>query len=109
LRESKGKIAGIKPLFEKFHSIPHIDEMRDMLEHQKEYLKGKGDNQDKWLHRTGIITADASASIIKDGEYWLGNRLSVQEIMNLAAEILPEIEKILNEEMNKPTQRAHKK
>jgi hypothetical protein len=83
-----------------FKKLPNAREMRNMREHDNEYLRGKGHKQKnfhqevkvkvKGISGGGRISADATATVIIGNDYLLGGRLNVQETI-MAAEQLQKI------------------
>jgi len=88
--KTKNKIAPeIKSRAEKYKSVlPGIKEVRDMNEHVLEYFESEERRQGEFVKGNRNIAADASADII-NGEFIIGNRLSVEKTVAVAEEILP--------------------
>jgi hypothetical protein len=77
-------------------------QLRNMLEHDLNYLSEKGRQQDNYIHINNSIACDASSKIIIDGEHNLGGRLKVKETAENALEILPIVRENLNSYFTKP-------
>jgi hypothetical protein len=73
----------------------HASDIRDMREHEIEYFRGNGRRQNRFVHSdsSGHVAADATASVINEGEYLIGNRLCVQRVVEAAERALPAIRK----------------
>jgi hypothetical protein len=72
-----------------------VKDVRDMREHDDEYLQGGGFRKDQyWVTREGW-SADASSAIVDAGQYLIGGRVSVQEFMGRANAFLEELQRRL--------------
>lgn len=87
------------------NKTPLAKEIRDMREHEIDYIKGKGWQQDKFISDVGLnpgeIAADATSTIISENEYLIGGRLNVQQAVNHSFEIYPAIVNFFEAEMFK--------
>lgn len=57
-----------------------IKEVRDMQEHDDEYLLDTGRNQGRFVHNDGGVAADATSLMVIDGAILIGNRVHVQAV-----------------------------
>jgi len=77
------------------NKVPLAKEIRDMCEHEIDYLKGKGRWQDKFIRNAGSnprkIAADAISTIVNGNEYLIGGRLNVRQTINHSFKIYREI------------------
>lgn len=83
--------------FEK--TISDVSDLRDMREHELQYLgyiKGKCKKPEEFVRNTGGMAADATSTFIDPGRYMIGNRLCVEDAINVAETILPVLEKELD-------------
>jgi hypothetical protein len=78
-----------------FERFPDAKEIRDIREHDDEYLTDAGwypDNATPKLaagYPAGSVAADATSSIIDPGRYLIGGRLHVEGAMKAAEELFP--------------------
>jgi hypothetical protein len=97
LEELKSANASVKlPIDDFFNQLPNARDIRNMREHDNEYLRGKGHKQTKFhqevkvedvtkgVSGNGRISADATATVIIGNNYLLGGRLNVQETIKAA-------------------------
>lgn len=78
---------------------PFAKEVRNMREHEIDYFKNRGHAQDNFVRSVGPpgrIAADASASIIREGAYFIGGRLNVQVAMAEANRSYPKVKERLD-------------
>lgn len=86
--------------------LPEAGEVRNMREHDDEYLEGNGNKQADFVKTTTVggqqisATVDASSTIVWDGNYLIGGRLNVQNAIDAAHALLPCIEKASNKHMH---------
>lgn len=64
-----------------------IKEVRDMQEHDDEYLLEEGRNQGRFVHEDGGVAADATSLIVIDGAILIGNRVHVQSVRAAVCEV----------------------
>ncbi len=92
-------ITELEPLASDFDkSVPFVKEVRNMREHEIEYLKNNGYAQDKFVRSVGppgTVAADASSTIVNEGAYLIGGRLNVKNAISAANEIYPKVKEIL--------------
>jgi len=111
LKEVANLYQEFKPYKTNFdNNAPLAKEVRDMREHEigdRSYLKGMGMKQDKFLRnagkKSGEIVADATAAIINEGEYLIGGRLKVQQVISYSEKIYPKIVDFFQQELLKGT------
>jgi len=78
-------------------SLPHAVDVRNMREHDIEYFKGKGRNQERFMHShtdsTGQVLgeADASSTAVYGDEYMIGGRLNVRRTIELCEALMPDV------------------
>lgn len=77
-------------------SLPEATELRNMLEHDNEYLQGKGHKQSKHLKNTALNAGKLSVTgihpqviVISDEGISIGGRLSVSATMKAASVLTP--------------------
>ena len=96
LEELKSVDASIQlPIEDFFKKLPNARDMRNMREHDNEYLRGNGHKQTKFHQEVkvkgvsggGSISADATATVIIGNNYLLGGRLNVQETITAAEQL----------------------
>jgi hypothetical protein len=64
-------------------------EVRDMMEHQDEYIRGGGKFPDKYKRKLSTATGhaievEANSSFLNPEEYWIGGKLDVKAIIESA-------------------------
>ncbi|MGY3718744.1 hypothetical protein ACWE42_24880 [Sutcliffiella cohnii] len=79
------------------NKIKFIKEVRNMREHEIEYYKGKGWKQQDFLYKSDNSITDATSTVINDGAYLVGGRISVQEALSLFESFYPLITQKLND------------
>ena len=70
----------VKDIYEELSTIQEIKDLRNMAEHEKEYIKGEGHNQKNYICLETKLTASETGII--DGEYLIGGRLKLSYIEN---------------------------
>ncbi|MBB3256846.1 hypothetical protein F4827_001692 [Paraburkholderia bannensis] len=74
-----------------------VKNVRDMREHDDEYLQGSGRRKDKFMFQAEDFSSDASATIARDGEYLIGGRVHVQKLMDAAGRFTAAVEALLED------------
>ncbi|WP_347861533.1 hypothetical protein U0355_12955 [Salimicrobium sp. PL1-032A] len=69
--------------------ILYIRELRNMREHEIEYYKDEGYKQEKFVRVFGMNASDATSTIVTNGNYYVGGRISVQEVKSVFESFLP--------------------
>lgn len=72
-----------------------IKDMRNMTFHADEYIMGKGNFQNRFVHTTENIACDATSIICDDSGTKIGNRINLEKTMTNAKVLLNEL-KILD-------------
>jgi len=92
LSESAKALPELQPVAKKFNdALPDVKELRDMREHEIDYFKHKGWKQSDFVRRHRSTLADATGTIIDDDNYFIGNRLSVQQAIVVAEQVYPAV------------------
>lgn len=96
LRHASGVDAELASAFATFESgAPHLKDLRDMREHEDEYLAGGGENADRYKARIGGIEADAHSIVIQGDAYLIGGgRLDVAKTVTALRELLRVVETV---------------
>lgn len=86
------------------NELPNIKELRNMREHDIEYLSWnwrKQENFHKKVEDVSLsISADATSAIIFPDKYLIGWRLNVQKTIALSIKILPDIYSFFQNQLN---------
>lgn len=92
LNESSKVLPDAHPVAKKYNeTLPNVKDLRDMREHEIQYFKNKGKKQDEFVRRRGSTAADATGTFIDEDNYNIGNRLSVQQAIQVSEEVYPAI------------------
>ena len=84
----------LKPAIDAFLlCVPNVREIRNMREHDREYVSGKG-HQQAVFHRQvdDRVSSNATATVILNGRSLIGGRLDVEKAMAAAKLLQPQIE-----------------
>ena len=82
--------------------INNIVDLRNMREHDDEYIKGNGNKQANFFQESkdGNSIGDATSTCIRgEKEHWLGEKVEVIEVVRLYKELLPRITDITDKIM----------
>lgn len=86
-----GKLAKAVAAFEK--TTPHVQDIRDMIEHEDEYLTGGGKKADKYETPYYNLPATAHGTVLQGNSYKLGGgRIDVQETIAALRKVFPVVE-----------------
>lgn len=80
LEELNKYVEETKNIYEELSKIQEIKDLRNMAEHEKNYYRGEGHKQGKYLCKETNLTASETG--ILDGEYLIGGRLSLSYVEN---------------------------
>jgi hypothetical protein len=68
-----------------------VKDVRDMREHDDEYLQGHGRHKERYTFSTDRFSADASSTTVDEGHYLIGGRVDVQAIVTAVDSFLSEL------------------
>lgn len=95
IRELKNDVKEILNKIDKEIGIENIINIRNMKEHDDEYVLGKGNKQDDFITDSGVFAADATSTIIIQGKaYLIGGKIDVKKTIEIYKNILPKVELI---------------
>ncbi|MFM0399679.1 hypothetical protein PQR37_34420 [Paraburkholderia nemoris] len=72
-----------------------VKDVRDMREHDDEYLQGNGRHKQRYTYSTDRFSADASSTVVDEGRYLIGGRVHVESIVAAVDRFLQELIKQL--------------
>ena len=79
------------------HSVKleYIKDIRNMRTHANEYISGKGRDKDRYMFEAPpSYAADATSTIIINGQYLIGGRLDAFAALDIFKSLLPNIERL---------------
>ncbi|WP_134046904.1 hypothetical protein [Paraburkholderia caballeronis] len=69
---------------------PDVKNVRDMREHDDEYLQGGGRRKKEFIFTAGAaISIDATSTFVTDSGYFIGGRVNVAVLVDAASRFLP--------------------
>lgn len=112
LSKAANTLTGFREFYDEIENVNgngQIKDVRDMRVHVDEYLKGKGGkNKDnaRFIYESReeqfpvapsaqhLFAADATSTIVIDGEYLIGGRINVNKTLAALEKLLPDIVKL---------------
>jgi transcriptional regulator with XRE-family HTH domain len=92
LNESAKALPELQPVAKGFNdALPDVKDLRDMREHEIGYFKGDGWKQSEFFRQRRSTLADATATIVNEDDYCIGNRLSVLQAIVVAEQVYPAV------------------
>ena len=76
--------------------IQNIINLRNMREHDDEYIRGNGNKQSEFIHESEdkVFEADATSTIRIDDKHLLGGKIEVASVLRLYKRLLPKVNEI---------------
>jgi hypothetical protein len=71
----------------------HVEDVRDMHEHEEEYLAGVGKFPDRYRHKGGVWEgASAHSTTVQGDDYLIGGRVNLGLLLAALRKLQPKIE-----------------